>query len=61
MTENHSLSTIHWPIHRLTAQGDETLTAEVVAEEPLEIVLNGRPVATLRRLPGDEKELAGGF
>jgi FdhD protein len=32
-----------------------------VAEEPLEIVVNGSRVATLMRLPGDERELAVGF
>ena len=30
-------------------------------EEPLEIVINGRPVAVLMRMPGHEKELATGF
>jgi FdhD protein len=33
----------------------------VVAEEPLEIRLNGRPAAVLMRTPGMEKELAAGF
>jgi FdhD protein len=30
-------------------------------EEPLEIVVNGRSVAVLMRMPGQEKELVGGF
>ena len=33
----------------------------MILEEPLEIVLNGQPVAVLMRMPGDEKELAAGF
>jgi FdhD protein len=33
----------------------------VVVEEPLEILLDGRPVAVLMRTPGLEKELAVGF
>ncbi len=33
----------------------------MVREEPLEIVLNGQPIAVLMRMPGEEKELAAGF
>ena len=33
----------------------------MVREEPLELVLNGHPVAVLMRMPGEEKELAAGF
>jgi FdhD protein len=33
----------------------------VVVEEPLEVVLDGQPVAVLMRTPGLEKELAVGF
>jgi FdhD protein len=36
-------------------------TREVIAEEPLRIVVNGAPVATLMRTPGGEVELAVGF
>lgn len=36
-------------------------TREVIAEEPLRIVLNGEAVATLMRTPGAEVELALGF
>ena len=34
---------------------------ELVAEEPLTILVGDRPVATLMRTPGDEAELAMGF
>lgn len=33
----------------------------VVREEPLEVVLNGQPIAVLMRMPGEEKELGAGF
>jgi len=33
----------------------------VILEEPLEVVLNGQPIAVLMRMPGHEKELAAGF
>ena len=48
-------------IWRLTDQGEQTVTGGVVMEEPLEIRLNGWPVAVLMRTPGLEKELAVGF
>jgi len=51
----------HWPVRRVTLQGQEDMELPVAAEEPLEIVLNGESVATLMRLPGDEKELVAGF
>ena len=50
-----------WRIWRLTAQEDRTIEGGVVIEEPLEIRLNGHPVAVLMRTPGLEKELAAGF
>jgi FdhD protein len=43
---------------------DDQLTNQLVAvtsEEPLVVIVNGRQVAVLMRLPGDEKELAAGF
>lgn len=54
-------SVIAWPIQRITERGREALHAGVVIEEPLEIRLAGRAVATLMRTPGMEKELAAGF
>lgn len=39
----------------------QSSTRHVIEEEPLRIVLNGAPVATLMRTPGAEVELALGF
>jgi FdhD protein len=53
-----------WPCPFLRVRdgaGPETVQGSVVAEEPLEVVLNGRPVAVLMRTPGHEKELAVGY
>jgi FdhD protein len=50
-----------WPIRRVTDRSQQVVQAGVVVEEPLEIRLNGRPVAMLMRTPGMEKELAAGF
>ncbi len=50
-----------WHIWRLTDHGGRTVEGGVVVEEPLEIRLDGKPVAVLMRTPGLEKELAVGF
>jgi FdhD protein len=50
-----------WRIWRLAEGQDRTVDGGVVIEEPLEIRLNGQPVAVLMRTPGLEKELAVGF
>jgi FdhD protein len=50
-----------WPIRRVTSQGEESVEAGVVIEEPLEIRLDGQAVAVLMRTPGLDKELAAGF
>lgn len=50
-----------WPIRRIKTDGYETTDDNVIIEEPLEIVINGQPVAVLMRMPGQEKELAAGF
>lgn len=39
----------------------ECVTDEVAIEEPLEIRINGAPVATTMRTPGHDEELAAGF
>ncbi|WP_176230444.1 formate dehydrogenase accessory sulfurtransferase FdhD, partial [Candidatus Hakubella thermalkaliphila] len=39
----------------------EVIPDLVAMEEPLVIELNGKTVAVMMRLPGDEKELAAGF
>lgn len=56
----------HWPTERRqvwTVQPGQSAAQEVemVLEEPLALHLNGRQVAVLMRLPGQEKELAAGF
>jgi FdhD protein len=48
-------------IQRIRRDRDESVDDRVVIEEPLEIVVNGRSIAVLMRLPGQEKELAAGF
>lgn len=50
-----------WPIWRLSDHQDRMVEGGVVVEEPLEIRLDGQPVAVLMRTPGLEKELAAGF
>jgi FdhD protein len=50
-----------WHIRRLAVDEDRTVDSGVVIEEPLEVRLNGDPVAVLMRTPGMEKELAAGF
>ena len=50
-----------WQIERVTDNGQATVHAGVVIEEPLEIRIDGRSVAVLMRTPGLEKELAVGF
>lgn len=55
------LSTRPLAVRRVTPHGDQGVTVEVVREEPLALEINGREVAILMRLPGQEKELAVGF
>ncbi len=46
---------------RWNGAGGEPAEGFVAVEEPLEVRLNGRPVAVLMRTPGMEKELAVGY
>src|SRR3954470_11542667 len=48
-------------IRRQKEGGHEWVTDEVVIEEPLEIRIRGRAVATTMRTPGHDEELAAGF
>jgi FdhD protein len=50
-----------WQIWRLAEDESQSIESGVIIEEPLEIRLNGQPVAVLMRTPGMEKELAAGF
>jgi FdhD protein len=48
-------------IRRKENGGHECVTDEVAIEEPLEIRIGGRAVATTMRTPGHDEELAAGF
>jgi FdhD protein len=48
-------------IRRTEAGGHECVTDEVAVEEPLEIRIRGRAIATTMRTPGNDEELAAGF
>ena len=48
-------------ILRLTREGREWRSDRLVAEEPLEIRIDGRSVAVTMRTPGDDFDLAVGF
>jgi FdhD protein len=50
-----------WPIQRIRQDVQQEINTPVVLEEPLEIVVNGQSIATVMRMPGQEKELAAGF
>lgn len=50
-----------WRIVRVHEGERASVDDLVVLEEPLEVVLNGQPIAVLMRMPGQEKELAAGF
>jgi FdhD protein len=55
-----------WPttlrrVQRVSEEGREEQEIEVVLEEPLALHINGKQVAVMMRLPGQEKELAAGF
>ena len=49
------------PIHRLTRAGVEAVSDAVAIEAPLQIRVEGRPVAVAMRTPGHDRELAAGF
>src|SRR2546423_9989592 len=49
-------------IERVSAQGDaERMRDELAVEEPLEIRVDGSPLAVTMRTPGEDDELAVGF
>jgi FdhD protein len=56
---NGSIHTVQ--ITRVTSQGREAREDQVAKEEPLEIRIDGRPVAITMRTPGHDLELAAGF
>jgi len=54
-------STTTVDIRRVTTTGTTDTTDLVAREEPLEIRIEGRPVAITMRTPGHDEELAAGF
>jgi FdhD protein len=56
---NHPLKVT--PIVEWSAGSERRALDEVVAEEPLEIRVNGTPVSVTMRTPGSDVELAAGF
>src|SRR5436305_14481491 len=48
-------------IEKLAGGVRETMRDEVAVEEPLEIRVDGRPIAVTMRTPGEDEELALGF
>jgi len=46
------------PVARFGAEGE---TDQIVVEEPLEILINGRNLSVTMRTPGNDEELAAGF
>jgi FdhD protein len=49
------------PVLRLTPDGDRTRPDSIAVEEPLELRVDGRPLAVTMRTPGHDVELAHGF
>jgi FdhD protein len=48
-------------IERITAGARERVRDELAVEEPLEIRVDGEPLAVAMRTPGEDEELAAGF
>src|SRR5919107_2710130 len=48
-------------IERVGAGGSERALDELAVEEPLEIRVDGEPLAVTMRTPGEDEELAVGF
>ena len=48
-------------LRRHGPEGEVEVTDHVASEEPLEIVVDGHPVAVVMRTPGHDEELAAGF
>lgn len=56
------MKTRRFEIFKGSADGRfQSVADETAAEEPLEIVVEGRPVAVVMRTPGNDRELVAGF
>ncbi|SFP97040.1 FdhD protein [Amycolatopsis arida] len=53
--------TVRRPVRRLTPEGRHRRPDTLAAEEPMELRVDGRPLAVTMRTPGDDVELAHGF
>jgi FdhD protein len=53
--------TVRRPVLRISAAGERKRLDSLAAEEPLEIRVNGTPLAVTMRTPGHDVELAHGF
>ncbi|MGI8777667.1 MAG: formate dehydrogenase accessory sulfurtransferase FdhD [Acidimicrobiales bacterium] len=54
-------ASVPWPLLRIEGDSRRRAFDVVAAEEPLEIRVNGRPMAVTMRTPGHDFELAAGF
>jgi FdhD protein len=53
--------TVRMPVIKLSHQGERVRPDALAAEEPLELRIDGRPLAVTMRTPGHDVELAHGF
>jgi formate dehydrogenase assembly factor FdhD len=53
--------TVRRPVLTLSTQGERSRLDALAGEEPLELRVNGRPLAVTMRTPGHDVELAHGF
>jgi len=53
--------TKQFPIFRWSGVASQSTVDELAVEEPLEIRINGQPIAVIMRTPGHDLELATGF
>jgi FdhD protein len=53
--------TRQYPVLRWRAATSQSAVDELAVEEPLEIRVNGQPIAVIMRTPGHDQELAAGF
>ncbi|MBL6921309.1 MAG: formate dehydrogenase accessory sulfurtransferase FdhD [Akkermansiaceae bacterium] len=48
-------------VHKLSPAGDSLVQDHLAVEEPLQVIVDGRPLAVLMRTPGDDEILVLGF